>query len=97
MDQFNDKYIKYLNAYDVYRRCFTPGAYNGSDSSKYGEVYINGEKKTYKKVMSVKDYTPWLLNQDFKRKAPKYMLKDPPPGPPPPNPLGMCEFGIPYI
>ena len=47
--------------------------------------------------MSSTEYTPWLYKKDFK-KAPKYLLRDNPhPGPPPPNPLGTCEFGIPYI
>lgn len=47
--------------------------------------------------MTTKDYTPWLYNRDFLSKAPKYMLRDPLPGPPPPNPLGECSFGIPFI
>lgn len=52
--------------------------------------------------MTTKDYTPWLYNREFLKKAPKYMIRDPPPGPPPPgppppNPLSTCEFGIPFI
>jgi hypothetical protein len=54
------------NVYDVYRRCFGPGPINSTSAHEnkhlLGESVVEGEVKSYRKVYTERDYTPWLFN-----------------------------------
>jgi hypothetical protein len=51
-----------LNWYDLYRPTY-PGSLllkSGQSESREGVSMVNGEKKTYKRGMTIDEYTPWL-------------------------------------
>ena len=47
-----------LNVYDMFRHVY-PDADMVSDSSRMGEVMINGEVKRYKRGFTLQEYAPW--------------------------------------
>lgn len=68
LGKFQSTYIKYLNVYDFYRRCFTASGpadnnFHPKLGARYGEVDVGGEIKKYKRTMSTLDYTPWLYKK----------------------------------
>ena len=48
--------IKDLNWYDLYRPLLN---YKSSAEDRLGTTVIDGEVKTYKKGMTMREYTPW--------------------------------------
>lgn len=50
--------VEKVNVYDVYRECYY------DDETRYGKALINGEYKTYKRGMTVQEYTPFLFKNN---------------------------------
>lgn len=67
----------------MYRYCY-PAPSDFSDEALFGSVKIGEEIKTYKRVYSTKDYTPWYYNNPKSK-----LLRD--------DPLPPCIFGVPII
>jgi len=61
VDKFFDL-TQYINVYDVYRPCW--GLYK-NDIAEYGEAMVDGTVRTYKRLYTSKDYTPWLKAEPF--------------------------------
>lgn len=52
------KLVSKVNVYDVYREC-----YYDNETDRLGSAVINGELKTYKRGMTIQEYTPFLFPQ----------------------------------
>jgi carboxypeptidase C (cathepsin A) len=53
--------VEKVNIYDVYRHC-----YYGNETDYYGYATLGGEVKKYKKVVTAKEFTPFLFrNKNF--------------------------------
>ena len=57
--------ISNLNIYDLYRPIYDESSIRLKDANRLGEVTINGEKKTYRRGFTHKEYTPWLKHHNL--------------------------------
>ena len=64
----------HLNWYDLYRPLLTYKS--SSEADRYGETVINGEVKTYKRGMTMQEYTPWASHLRNDTNAESVVLND---------------------
>jgi len=59
--------MTYLNWYDLFRKVY-PGGPGSNSESRMGVSYVDGQRKEYKRGMTLKEYTPWakLVSADEK-------------------------------